>query len=115
MKDFKRHLSNLCVHGGEEDYLHQNSISVPIYRSSAFTFKNTEEFPVEFRLISHEGEIKPVGALPTTKASGVVEGAMFIEIDLDQLNARKNNIVIEVYSGDKVIDKVKTSFLGPMK
>lgn len=77
--------------------------------------KTKEEFPVEFRLVSHEGEIKPVGTLPTTKANGVVEGAMFIEIDLDQLKARKNNIVIEVYSGDKVIDKVKTSFLGPMK
>lgn len=77
--------------------------------------KTKEEFPVEFRLVSHEGEIKPVGALPTTKAGGVVEGAMFIEIDLDQLQARKNDIVIEVYSGEKMIDKVKTSFLGPMK
>lgn len=77
--------------------------------------KTKEEFPVEFRLVSPQGEIKPVGTLPTTKANGVVEGAMFIEIDLDQLKARKNNIVIEVYSGDKVIDQVKTSFLGPMK
>ena len=27
----------------------------------------------------------------------------------------KNNIVIGVYSGDKLITKVKTTFFGPMK
>lgn len=77
--------------------------------------KTKEEFSFEFRLVSHEGEIKPVGQLPNTKANGVVEGAVFIEIDKDRLHTRKNDIVVEVYSGDKLIDKVKTSFLGPMK
>ena len=77
--------------------------------------KTKEEFPVEFRLISHEGVVKPVGKSPITKPNGVAEGALFIEIDRDQLDGRKNKVIVEVYSGDKVVDKVNTSFLGPMK
>lgn len=77
--------------------------------------KTREEFSFEFRLVSHEGEVKPVGQLPMTKPSDVVEGALFIEIDKDELEARKNDIVVEVYSEGELIDKVYTSFLGPMK
>lgn len=81
--------------------------------------KTKEEFPVEFRLISHDGRIELVGAaespnVTNTKANGVTEGALFIKIDADDLK-RKNKVTVEVYSGDKLVDKVKTSFLGPMK
>jgi polyferredoxin len=78
--------------------------------------KTREEFPVEFRLAGGlEGRIKPVGAIPDTKAGDIVKGAFFIELPKNQLKARKNKITVEVYSKGKEIDRVKTTFLGPMK
>jgi cytochrome c oxidase accessory protein FixG len=77
--------------------------------------KTTEEFPVEFRLTTDYGAIKLVGQPPVAKKDGVTEGALFIELPKDKLQKRKNNIKLEVYSGDKLVDEVKTTFLGPVK
>jgi len=76
--------------------------------------KTNETFPFEFRLAEGiEGRIRPVGTLPDTKASGMVEGAIFIELPRSELNGRKNNITVEVYSNGERIDHIKTNFLGP--
>lgn len=77
--------------------------------------KTTEEFPIEFRLTTDYGAIKLVGQTPIAKKDGVTEGALFIEMPKDKLEKRKNNIKLEVYSGDKLVDEVKTTFLGPIK
>ena len=39
----------------------------------------------------------------------------FIEMQAEKLNSRKNKIFIEVYSEGELVDKTKTSFLGPIK
>lgn len=75
--------------------------------------KTTEEFPISFRAVTDGAIIKPVGKIPNTKSTDVVEGAFFIEMERSALHGRKTTVVIEVYSGDKLIDKVKTNFLGP--
>jgi polyferredoxin len=77
--------------------------------------KTSEEFPVEFRIIDDMGAIRPVGELPTTKPNGLVEGAFFIDVETAKLEDRKTKLVIEVFSGDKIIDRVKTNFMGPGK
>ena len=77
--------------------------------------KTLEEFPVEFKIKNEEGRIKWVGSSPVTKESDMVEGAFFIEMDKNKLESRKNKIFIEVYSEEKLLDVVKTTFLGPVK
>ncbi|MEL7118738.1 MAG: cytochrome c oxidase accessory protein CcoG [Bacteroidota bacterium] len=77
--------------------------------------KTKEEFPIEFKLISDDGKIRTVGEVPDAKANDVIEGAFFIDMNKNELESRKNKLTIEVYSDGKLIDKVKTTFLGPMK
>ncbi len=77
--------------------------------------KTKESFPVTFHLVNVDGEIKPIGEIPDTEPSDMVEGAFFIHLDRSQVDARKNEVIIEVRSGEKVIDRVTTSFMGPMK
>ncbi len=77
--------------------------------------KTNDTFPVEFRLVQPGGRIRPVGDVLDTKAADVIEGAFFIEMDKNQLDGRKTRLTIEVYSEDKLLDRVKTNFLGPVR
>ncbi|GJM32875.1 MAG: cytochrome c oxidase accessory protein CcoG [Saprospiraceae bacterium] len=77
--------------------------------------KTNKEFPLEFRLKSDFGNIKFVGDEPTAKSREMAEGAFFIEMEKDKLASRKNKIYIEVYSNGELLDKVKTTFFGPVR
>ncbi len=75
--------------------------------------KTKDVFEVRFEPETKGAKIKPVGQIPKTKPTDVVEGAFFIEMEKAKLTGRKTQVVINVYSGEKLIDKVKTNFLGP--
>ena len=77
--------------------------------------KQGEEFPVEFRLTTDYGSIELPAGNPSVGKGEVAEGAMIIKMPKDQLESRKNTLVIEVYSEGELIDKVKTTFFGPIK
>jgi GTPase len=75
--------------------------------------RNSDQ-PVEFRLISHTGKIKLVGnSSLQLKDDGTGEGALFIELEKSELKSAKTKVQIGVFSGDKQIGKVKTTFLAP--
>lgn len=78
--------------------------------------KTQEDMPVEFRLAEGvAGRIRLVGASPTAKAGSVAKGALFIDMERQKLESRKNTVYIEVYANGKLVDKTKTNFLGPVK
>lgn len=77
--------------------------------------KTTQDMPIEFRLLNEGGEIKLVGQAPTAKAGEVAKGTMFIVMENDKIDGRKNDMYIEVYSNGKLVDKVKTNFFGPQR
>ncbi len=77
--------------------------------------KTNEVMPIEFRLVSEEGGIRLVGNAPIVEKGQVAEGALFIDLPRASLEDRKNTVYVEVYSEGELIDKIKTSFLGPMK
>jgi hypothetical protein len=56
-----------------------------------------------------------IGQVQDAKPGELSEGAFFIDIPEAQLTDMKTRVRIAVYSGDKLIDKVKTNFLGPVK
>ncbi|NRB52772.1 MAG: cytochrome c oxidase accessory protein CcoG [Saprospiraceae bacterium] len=77
--------------------------------------KTQETFPIEFKLVSDYGGIRMIGQPPQAKESGVTEGALFIDMPTAELTGRKTRVKVEVYSGDKLIDVISTTFLGPVK
>ncbi|MBR9919622.1 MAG: 4Fe-4S binding protein [Bacteroidetes bacterium] len=76
--------------------------------------KTKEDLPVEFRLISEGGNIRLVGKAPIVPGNEMREGVLFIDMEKSLITGNKNKMVVEVWSGDKMIDRVKTNFLGPI-
>jgi hypothetical protein len=66
-------------------------------------------------LESEYGAIKLVGDAPFVKKNEIAKGGLFIEMPKDKLKSGKNKVTLGVYSNGKLIDKVSTSFLGPVK
>lgn len=98
--------------------LYQTEVNGDI--SNVFTYKmvNKTNFDktVELKLISHEGEIEMVGhGAILIKGNERYEGTIFVKIPKDKLDRTKNKVVIGVYEEGKLIKKVKTNFIGPLK
>lgn len=88
--------------------------------SNVFTYKlinkttnDIEE--VSFKLRKNNGEIKMVSNEKTfiVPAQGLAEGTLFIELPQKELSGDKNKLMIEVYSGDNLIETTTVNFLGP--
>lgn len=79
--------------------------------------KTSNIYEIELRVDNIDATIEWVGEPPSTKENGITEGAVFIKIAKEQLKDRKTDIRLSVISKEdgKVVDKVKTSFLGPVK
>jgi polyferredoxin len=87
------------------------------YISNLFNYqiinKTDEEMPIEFRLISDDGQIRLVGTPPVVLGNEMTEGALFIDMDRKVVDGRKNKLFVEVWSGDEMIDRLKINFQGP--
>jgi cytochrome c oxidase accessory protein FixG len=79
--------------------------------------KTADSLAVQFKMLEPAvGTFEIVGGkTPSVGKNNKSEGAIFIKMPKDKLEGGKNNLVIGVYSGDKLITKVKTTFFGPMK
>jgi len=88
--------------------------------SNVFTYKLVNKTSktiedVTFKLRKYEGEIKLVSTSTnfSVPEQGIAEGTLFIEIDKNNLSGDKNKLMIEVYSGDLLIETTTVNFLGP--
>ncbi|WCO00695.1 cytochrome c oxidase accessory protein CcoG [Psychroserpens ponticola] len=88
--------------------------------SNVFTYKlvnkTTEKIEdVNFKLRAYQGEIKLVSNTGKVEVpeQGLAEGTLFIEIDKSELKGDKNKLMIEVYSGEELIETTTVNFLGP--
>ena len=78
--------------------------------------KSKRDIPIEIRLENIEGEIKLIGQPTMTIAQlSQADGALFIILNVDEIEGRKTTVELGIYSGDERIDFVKTSFFGPNK
>lgn len=79
--------------------------------------KTAKTLPLEFRMIEPAtGSFEIIGGKnPEVAKNSNAKGTIFIKIPADNLVSGKNNILIGVYSEDKLITKVKTTFFGPIK
>ena len=88
--------------------------------SNVFTYKLINKTyndieNVNFKLRKYKGEIKLVSTSKNfiVPKNGLSEGTLFIEIDKNELSGDKNNLMIEVYSNDELIETTTVNFLGP--
>lgn len=78
--------------------------------------KTFNETPVQIKLENPaDGELKLVGKDIVLKSQEIVETKFLVLMDKARLSKMNTPIEIGVYDGNKLIKKVKTSFLGPME
>ncbi len=78
--------------------------------------KTFNETPVQIKLENPaDGELKLVGKDIVLKSQEIVETKFLVLMDKAKLSKMNTPIEIGVYDGNKLIKKVKTSFLGPME
>ncbi|XOV92980.1 MAG: cytochrome c oxidase accessory protein CcoG [Bacteroidota bacterium] len=77
--------------------------------------KTNEPHDVSFKLLEPEGKIEMVGSGIILKEQGIGQGAFFVVIDPNNLTQMSTQIKVGVYTGDELIETVKTKFLGPAK
>lgn len=77
--------------------------------------KTVYPVPLVVKLESGNGRIEVVGGHPfiDVKKQGQGSGSFFVILSREAVRARKTEIRIGLYEGDKQIDVIKTSFLGP--
>ncbi len=75
--------------------------------------KTREEIPVTMRLENMKGEIEIVQKDLVVPKESYFQTSFFVRIDRQLIEKRKTPIVLGVYQGDKRIETIKTTFLGP--
>lgn len=76
--------------------------------------KTMHEMPIRLELLDSEGEIQVVGRDIVLQAAGLTEGQMFIILPRQEVTGMKNKLRIAVYSGEELIEEIRTVFVGPM-
>jgi hypothetical protein len=77
--------------------------------------KTFNEIPVTLKLENIEGELKLVGNQIVMEPQGNVDAKFLVLLPKNELTKMSTPIDIGIYSGDRLINKVSTSFLAPMK
>lgn len=88
--------------------------------SNVYTFKLVNKTSQEindltFKLRGWDGTINVVSTSKTfmVEPQGIAEGTLFIELKQSDLSGDKNDIMIDVYSKDELIETTSVTFLGP--
>jgi len=76
--------------------------------------KTPYDMPIRLELMNVTGEITVVGRSMDLKGGALGQGELFIILPKDQLQGMKTKLVIGVFSGDRLLEKVRTSFVGPI-
>lgn len=75
--------------------------------------KTFEPMPIKLKLHQTDGAITMVAGDINLVAQGLAEQAFFVDRPRTSLHSSHDEIRIEVWAGDKLMETVKTKFLGP--
>ncbi len=75
--------------------------------------KTNVDMNVDLKLLSHKAEIKIVGELNEVKAQTMGESVFFILFNKDQIQNQETIVELAVYANGELIEKIKTTFIGP--
>ena len=76
--------------------------------------KTSRDMPIHFVLLDAKGEVKLVGKELDLQKAQLMEGEMFIILDPGQMSGYNTEVTVGVFTGEKLLEKVRTSFIGPM-
>ena len=76
--------------------------------------KTHKSVPVTLKLETGNGLIKMVGKEILVNKDSKTESEFFILIPQSEITERKTRLLVSIYSGDKKLETVKTTFLGPI-
>jgi cytochrome c oxidase accessory protein FixG len=78
--------------------------------------KTHQDLPIKFKVHEFNANIKIIGLDSViSKKESSAQGSMFIFINPKELKKRSTKIKIDVYSNGRLLETVKTSFLGPVQ
>jgi polyferredoxin len=77
--------------------------------------KTFNEIPVNLKLENIEGELKLIGNEIVMQPQGNIDSKFLVLLPKNELRKMNTPIDIGIYNGAKLIKKVSTSFLAPMK
>ncbi len=77
--------------------------------------KTFNKIPVNLKLEGLQGELKLVGNDLVIQPQGNIDAKFLILLPKNELTKMSTPINLGVYSGDKLIERVTTSFLAPIK
>lgn len=77
--------------------------------------KTQRNIPLRFEVMNLDGEIQLIGKELELEPGQLAQTELFIILPKDQLQGLKTKVVVGVYSGDKLMEKVKTTFMGPIQ
>lgn len=72
---------------------------------------------ISFKIPGKNAKINLVGKQSelTAPKQGLTKGMLFVELPLEQVEGHKTKLIFEVYSGNTLLDKTTTNFLGPIR
>ena len=76
--------------------------------------KSHHHLPVRFELLDREGEVRLVGKPLDLEPGALGQSELFVVLPKGGLDGMKTKLMLGVYSGDRLLEKVSTSFVGPM-
>jgi cytochrome c oxidase accessory protein FixG len=77
--------------------------------------KTFDEAEISLKLENIEGELSMVGKDLVLEPQGIVEAKFLVILSKNKIIGMNTPLQIGVYSGDKLINKISTSFLAPIK
>ena len=79
--------------------------------------KTFEDINAQLKLLSGKGSIEMIGNNDLVIPSeAIAEGTFFLILNMNELSDRETDIVLGIYNQNgELLDKVKTSFLAPVK
>ena len=75
--------------------------------------KTFDPYDIRLKLEGIKGSISMVGGNISLPKEGLAETAFFVDIPKSELKTSRSDIAIEVFAGDKLVETVKSTFLGP--
>lgn len=77
--------------------------------------KTFADMPLSFRLKDVEGTVRVLGDSLILKSQEATSAKLFVLLKRDQIKSMNTQLDLEVYSGSKMTNTLRTSFLGPVK
>jgi len=92
----------------------ENNIISNVYTYKIFNKTDDAIDEIRFKLLSHKGQIKLVSHDNfKIEKQKFKEGTLFIELNAAVLTGDKDRLKIGIFSGERLIETITTSFLGP--